>query len=333
MNNTDRIFVTGASGFLGKYILRDLLDKGFQQITAHSRMNPDQAIKKWPDLKVNWVSGDLMDLGVLDNYVLSHDFIIHAAGKISYRASDRKELIKCNFLLTQQLVDAAIFHNIKGFVFISSTAALSRDIDKGPISESGIWQNMKDASDYSRSKWMAELEVWRAKEEGINVLILAPSVMLGQGRAEKGFNQIIQKIKQGHSYFPSGAGGFVDVRDVASFCTNAAIAGLWGEKYILNAANLTFREAYSKVASIMGIKVPSKPVPVFLTRILISLNALFQMGAGKKNGLLTHEALKLAGSRFEYNNQKSVDSGLIKYRSIDESFEWAVDNSRESVKV
>jgi dihydroflavonol-4-reductase len=215
LNHTDRIFVTGASGFLGKYILQDLLDKGFQQITAHSRMNPDQALKRWPHLKVKWVSGDLTDLGVLDNFVLSHDYIIHTAGKISYRSSDRKELINSNFILTQQLVDAAIFHNIKGFVFISSTAALSRNKEKEPISEAGIWQNMKDASDYSRSKWMAELEVWRAKEEGINVLILAPSVMLGKGKAEKGFNQIIQRIKKGHNYFPSGAGGFVDVRDVA----------------------------------------------------------------------------------------------------------------------
>lgn len=332
MNLTDRIFVTGASGFLGKYILQDLLDKGYHQITAHSRMNPEEASIKWPHLKVNWVSSDLLDLYVLDEIAATHDFIIHAAGKISYRASDRKELIASNFVLTQQLVDAAIFHGIKGFVFISSTAALSRDKDNDPINESGIWQNMKDASDYSRSKWMAELEVWRAKEEGMNVLILAPSVMLGWGNPEKGFNQIIQTIKNGHNYFPSGAGGFVDVRDVASFCVNASAAGLWGEKYILNAANVTFRDAYSTVACFAGVKVPSKPVPVFLTRMLISLNALLQIGSGKKNSLLTHEALKLAESSFEYNNQKSIDTGLIEYRPIDESFEWAVNNSRESVK-
>ncbi len=324
--------MTGASGFLGKYILQDLLDKGYHQITAHSRMNPEEASIKWPHLKVKWVSSDLMDLYVLDEIAETHDYIIHAAGKISYRATDRKELIASNFVLTQQLVDAAIYNSIKGFVFISSTAALSRDKDNDPINESGIWQNMKDASDYSRSKWMAELEVWRAKEEGMNVLILAPSVMLGQGNPEKGFNQIIQKIKNGHSYFPSGAGGFVDVRDVASFCTDAAAAGLWGEKYILNAANLSFKEAYSKVASIAGIKAPSNPVPVLLTRMLISLNAIFQIGSGKKNKLLTHEALKLAESSYEYNNQKSIGTGLIRYRPIDESFEWAVDNSRESVK-
>ena len=288
-------------------------------------MDPDHTSKKWPELNVSWVSGDLMDLVILDDYVASHDFIIHAAGKISYKASERKELISSNFTLTQQLVDAAIFHNIKGFVFISSTAALSRDKEKEPISESGIWQNMKDASDYSRSKWMAELEVWRAKEEGLNVLILAPSVILGRGSVEKGFNQIIQKIKKGHSYFPSGAGGFVDVRDVASFCTDAAAAGLWGEKYILNAANLTFKEAYSKVASIAKVKIPSKPVPVFLTRILISLNAFLQLGSKNKNSLLTHEALKLACSSFEYNNQKSIKTGVIQYRPIDESFQWAVE--------
>src|SRR5690606_4154616 len=104
------------------------------------------------------------------------------------------------------------------------------------------------------------------------------------------------KIRNGHNYYPSGAGGFVDVRDVASFCTDAAVAGLWGEKFILNAANLTFKEAFSKVAAIAGVRAPSRPVPLFFTRILISLNALFNTGSKKKNNLLTHEALKLSAA-------------------------------------
>lgn len=288
-------------------------------------MLPEQASREWPSLHVNWITGDLMDFRVLDPLFDSHDYIIHAAGKVSYHTSDRKELIESNFLLTQQLIDSAIFHHIKGFVFISSTAALCRDKDDDPINESGVWQNMKNASNYGRSKWMAELEVWRAKEEGLNVLILSPSVLLGQGSQEKGFNQIIRKIKNGTRYFPSGSGGFVDVRDVASFCTDAAVAGLWGEKYILSAENRSFRDMYSRVAKIAGVSQPSRPVPVFLTKILIILKAIFKAGSGTRDHLLTHEALRLAESSYQYNNQKSLSTGLIHYRPVEESLIWAVN--------
>lgn len=321
MNAESHILVTGASGFLGNYLLQALSDRGYRHIRAvYKETGPGAG----PD-GIDWRRGDLMDPHFAEACLEGIDYVFHAAGMVSYHKRDRQLLQRINVELTGQLVNLCLDQDIRGLVFFSSTAALGRKKDGTPADESATWQRQDDTSDYGRSKFLAELEVWRGAAEGLPVLVLAPSVLVGHARQGHGFRKVIELIDQGTDYYPTGSGGFVAAADTAAFAIQAAEAGQWQEKFILSAENKTYRDIYTYIAKVLGKPAPRKPLGMGLIRIAhwrYRLHRLLRL----KLPSFSPQLAALSKASYVYDTQKSVATGLIRYQPVDDAIRDAVNS-------
>ena len=175
------IFVTGGTGFLGSYILQELVLQG-RPVRA-LRRNLSFPFYLHPALldKISWVEGDLLDISGLMENLSGCNQIIHAAGFVSFNPSDKKKLFQVNIEGTANLVNAAIESGITDFVHVSSVSALGRNENSKPIDEEIKWAGNDGQSNYGISKYFGEMEVWRGMGEGLTPLIVNPSTLLGYG--------------------------------------------------------------------------------------------------------------------------------------------------------
>ena len=118
------------------------------------------------------------------------------------------------------MIDAAINCSVKKFIYLSSVAALGRTKEQLDISESNKWVNSKFNSNYAISKHLAELEVWRGFEEGLDGFILNPSIVLGKGNWNRSSSSLFKLIYNQKNRYPEGRINFVDLKDVRDILLN-----------------------------------------------------------------------------------------------------------------
>ncbi len=131
------------------------------------------------------MEGDILDIISLEEAMTGTDAVIHCAAKVSFKKNDREELFKTNIEGTANVINMAIEKNIQRFVYVSSIAAIGRSPQGGIASEETKWAENKLQTAYSLSKYKAELEVWRGIGEGLNAVIVNPSLILGFWRLER----------------------------------------------------------------------------------------------------------------------------------------------------
>ena len=217
------IFVTGGTGLVGSHVLLKLAKKG-EILKALKRTNSSLEICKSvfsfynADAlfdKINWVEGDVNDIPSLTQGMQGCEKLIHCAAIVSFYASDADLLKKVNIEGTANVMNVALASDIKKVGFVSSIATLGRNSTLGMVDEECQFKITKLDSNYALSKYYAEQEVWRASNEGLDVVIVNPSVILGPGDWTKGSSQIFQKIHKGLKFYTQGSTGYVDVNDVA----------------------------------------------------------------------------------------------------------------------
>ena len=124
-------------------------------------------------------------------------------------------MMTANIAGTTNLVNVAIQKKVNNFCHVSSIAAIGRADNDKPIDENTIWKASKRNSNYAVSKYGAEREVWRGMEEGLNAVIVNPSILLGPGELNSGTGKLISTVLNGLKFYTTGTNGYVDVRDVA----------------------------------------------------------------------------------------------------------------------
>src|SRR5690606_28805935 len=150
-------------------------------------------------------------------------------------------------------------------VHVSSIAALGSRKDNKPVNEADKWEYDKKISRYALSKYKSELEVWRGIKEGLDAIIVNPSVIMGLGSYKKGSGAIFELINKGIKIYPPGSVGIVDVEDVARIMMilmdNTSLSG---ERYILNSENLTNKDLLDRIANLLRKKKPSMRATPFM---------------------------------------------------------------------
>ena len=219
------VFVTGSTGFLGAHLIYHLLSKG-KHVRALKRETANLLLfnrifsfyQSSPQLlpgKLEWVDGELSNVGLLDELISDNiTEIYHAAAKVSFQPQDKTEMIRTNITGTANLVNAALNKNIRKLCHVSSIAAIGRGENQKPIDENTLWKASRRNSTYAISKYGAEREVWRGMEEGLPAVIINPSVILGPGEIKSGTGKMISVVLKGLKFYSRGCNGFVDVRDV-----------------------------------------------------------------------------------------------------------------------
>ncbi|MEO7394836.1 MAG: SDR family NAD(P)-dependent oxidoreductase, partial [Chitinophagaceae bacterium] len=201
-----KILVTGGTGFLGSYIIKLLVEKGYA-VRAIRRSNklpswiPDGIFDNTTTGSVEWVEADILDVVALKDAMEGVDTIIHSAAVVSFIKKDRKNMYQVNVDGTANIVNIALEKNIKRLVYISSVASLGRTAAGGHVNEEKKWEESKLNTHYAKSKYKAEVEVWRGVSEGLNAIILNPSTILGYGDWHSSSCAIFKNIHDGFKWY------------------------------------------------------------------------------------------------------------------------------------
>jgi nucleoside-diphosphate-sugar epimerase len=302
-----KILITGGTGFLGSYIIKELIEKNYT-VRAIRRSNklPNYISPEIFD-KVQWIEGDVLDVVALQDAMEDVDTVIHAAAIVSFVKKDRKEMYRVNVEGTTNVVNMALEKNVKKFIHISSVAALGRKSNGSHVNEEKKWEENKINTHYAKSKHKAELEVWRGLSEGLNGVILNPSTILGYGNWNSSSSAIFKNVYEEFPWYSSGINGFVDVEDVAKAVLQLMESTITEERFVINGDTWPFRKLQDTIADAFGKKRPSKQTTAFLMAIAWRLENLKSLFTGKKP-LLTKESARVAQSQTYFENAKILKS-------------------------
>ena len=307
------IFVTGASGLVGSHLIQSLLAKGKTVRAIYRHQIPSFKGNE----KVNWVAGDLLDVSALTDAMEGATHVYHCAAIVSFSPSKAAMMIKANQEGTANLVNICLDQKVEKLVFVSSVAALGRIREDAPIDETMHWTPETSNSIYGKSKYLAEMEVWRAMAEGLNIAIVNPVIIFGAGDWNKGSSEIFKSSYHQFPWYTSGISGFVDVLDVVDAMQLLMDSPIIGERYIISAENLSYQTVFTKIANAFSKKPPSRKVTPLLAAIVWRLEAIKSLFTGK-TPLLTKETAATAQAKVYFNNEKFLKAfPSFQYRSMD----------------
>jgi len=234
-------------------------------------------------------------------------------------------MMRVNVDGTRNVVDAALHAGVKRMVHTSSIAALGRaDWSEGVMDENSEWQDSPANTVYGVSKHKAELEVFRGIAEGLDAVMVNPSMIFGVGRPGENTRQLVDQVRRRQlPAAPTGGNGVVDVLDVAGGHLRAMDEGGTGERYILSGENLSWRTIIDMIAEGFGVRPPrlqlSLPLGMVLATVMEASGRLFRF-----RPLITREAVTQASRTFEYSNKKAVDELACTFRPFQETIERIV---------
>lgn len=316
------IFITGATGLLGSFICKDLIARGYK-VKAIKRQTSSMTLLGDAADKIEWVIGDMDDTTTLTEALEGVEAVIHGAAIISFDKRDEARMYKTNVQGTADLVNACVKVGISNFVHISSVAAIGRKRDQMTLQESDLWEGTEYDSVYARSKHAQELEVWRGAQEGLDVKIVNPSVILGPGLWGQGSTSVFKFAYSEKPFHPEGTINYVDVRDVSKAVIELMASDIKNERFVLSAGSMDFKDFFTAVANEFGKKPPKKPVPFWLLKIAVKLEFLRSRIMGQ-SAMITSDTAKLSRMRYHFKNDKIKEALDFEFRSAEESIKWTV---------
>ena len=320
------IFLTGGTGLVGAHILLKLTENG-QKVKALKRKESSLTVIEnifshynKVDLlqSIEWIDGDLLDLFSLEEGIKDCQTVIHCAAIVSFNPKDFEKMMKQNVEGTANIVNLSLKHNIKKLGYISSIATLGSVEENKVRTEDDYWKESKSNTQYAISKYLSEQEVWRGIEEGLNSVIVNPSVILGPGDWTKGSSQMFEKVWSGLKFYSTGSTGYVDVLDVAECLIKLLNSAITNERFILNAGQMKYREVFDTIAENLHKPKPHIKVTPFLKEVAWRVEWLKSI-ITNKSPLVTKETANTAMKNKSFSNQKIVDALGYEFIPISES--------------
>ena len=264
------VLVTGGTGLIGSHLLYCLCKKGIKTRAFKRPQSDLQKVKKvfsyyQKDFEslfqlIEWVEGDVLDYWSVADAMKGVSQVCHCAALVYASGPLQKEMLETNIQGTTNMVNAALEQGNIKFCHVSSTATLppsAHPFAKNDIiTELNSWQSEYAASDYSLSKYAAEKEVWRASEEGLDIVVVNPGIVIGPGNWNSGSSSMISLASKGLPYYTNGGTGFVGVTDVVNCMVSLMESAHKNERYILVAENMPFRQFFDLAQSQFG-KTPA----------------------------------------------------------------------------
>ncbi len=319
------IFVTGASGLVGSHLIQSLIEKGLSVRALYRKNIP---VFKHAD-KVDWVKGDILDVISLDTSLQDVSQVYHCAAIVSFAPKQAVTMLQVNVEGTANVVNACINHKIDKLVYVSSVAALGRIREDAAVNETMNWTPETSNSIYGKSKYLAEMEVWRGMGEGLNVAIVNPVIILGAGDWNKGSSEIFKSAYDEFPWYTNGVSGFVDVLDVVDAMQLLMNSDIQGQRYIISGANKAYQEIFTQIATAFHKRPPYKKVTPLLAAIVWRLEAFKGMITGK-TPLLTKETAATAQAVVHFDNSKFLNAfPTFTYRTMEETIRRVAGELKE----
>ena len=328
------IFVTGGTGLVGAHLLFELVKKG-KKIKALKRetSNTGQVKKTFsyysenPEElfnRIDWVNGDLLDYFSLEKLLEGVTEIYHCAALVSFQSKDRKKMISNNVEGTSNLVNAALEKKVSKICHVSSVAALGRLQNGDPVTENTNWVPSKKVLGYSESKYFSETEIWRGIEEGVDAVIVNPSIIFGPANWENGSAKMFKSIWDGLKFYTKGVTGFVDVKDVVKamilLMDNQNFEKCKNQRYLLSAENLSYQDVFNQIANALGKPGPTINATNFMLALAWRLAALWSVFS-RKPSFITKETVLASNSINKFDGSKIKNCFGFSYLPVSDSIQ------------
>ncbi len=320
------VLVTGGTGFIGSHLLLQLLENG-EKVRAMYR-NP-KSISKTKNLfsfyakamlfeKIEWIEADITDIPSLEIAFQNIEYVYHCAALVSFDPKDEEKLRKINIEGTANMINFSLRYGIKKLCYVSSIAALGdRPEYETTITETTEWNPERYHSDYAISKYGAEMEVWRAQQEGLNVVVINPGVVIGPGFFDNGSGELFTTIAKGLKYYTKGNTGFVGVSDVVTIAHRLMKSDVTAERFIVVAKTVSFEKITKQIATALGVKPPHVYAKKWMTEIAWRLDWILSLLLFRKRKLSKAMATAMHSTDI-YSNEKIKNVLHFEFVPIDE---------------
>ncbi len=323
------IFVTGGTGLVGSHLLYKLTKSNDNIIALKQKTSNINNVKyifsiyekNYEKLfnKIRWINGDIRNNLLLNDITKDISTIYHTAAFVSYNKRHKQKIYDINVNGTKNIVNACLQNNINELCYISSISSLGEN-NNNPITEETCWKENNNTN-YSKSKYLAELEVWRGIAEGLNTIIINPSVILGPGFWNKGSSAIFTTIKNNLKYYTNGSTGFVDVRDVVEILINLKNKKAYNTRFIVSSENINYKDIFIYIAKKLNSKPPKKYATPTLTKIAYNIEHIKSFLLNT-NPLITKETAITAHKKLLYSNKKIINFLNFKFIPINDSIDF-----------
>ena len=311
------IFVTGGSGLIGTFLIPVLVEQGYQVRALYRGQIPAIPLAD----KVEWIEGDILDITLLRKALQGVTHFFHCAGLVSYDPQDKELLKQINIEGAANVVDACLEAGKIKLCHVSSIAAIGRPAKAKILTEDSKWDPAEYHSAYASSKYLGELEVWRGMAEGLDAVIVNPSVVLGPADWNRSSTRLFKYVFNNNSFYTGGTANFVDVRDVVEAMLRLTFSEISGERFILNAAQLAYRDFFAKIAGCMNRKAPAYKVNPVVAELVWRAERVRSWLTGARP-LITKDTARVSAKNHLFSNEKVQKFIGLKFRPLDETIAW-----------
>ncbi len=297
--SAEKILVTGSAGLLGTVLIKQLLANGKKIRAIYNKT----ALTGLDHDHLEQMQCDILDVVALEDAMQGISHVYHCAGLVSFAPRKRYQLFKINVEGTANVVNAALSAGVKKLVHVSSVAALGRIRENEPINENMQWTPSTSNSTYGHSKFLGEMEVWRGIAEGLEAVIVNPTVILGAGNWNDGSTGIFKSVYNEFPWYADGTTGFADVRDVCRAMILLMESPVSSERFIISAENASYSDVFFQIADAFGKKRPSRKVTAFMAGLVWRIESIKSKFSGH-DPLLTKETAATAMAKVNFDNSK-----------------------------
>ena len=320
------ILVTGGTGFVGTYLLYELL-KGNSSIKSTYRKEKNKELTeeffKLKDLnhpklfnKIIWVKMDLTEMSSLDELYSGINIIYHCAAFVSLAKRHKNLLMETNVEGTSNIINYAIKHKIKKILFISSIASIGAKDYDSIINEDHSWNHKINHTDYALSKYKSELEVWRGSQEGVPAVIINPGFIIGSHFWNRSSSSIFKRIYNGLKFYPTGKISLVSVEDVVIASIKLMNSKIQNERFILVSENMNYKEFLDLISKNLGKSLTKYPLKKPLLYIIYFFDIILSFLRIKKR-FMSKALISTFNNNQEFNGNKIKKFISFKYEKID----------------
>jgi len=322
------ILVTGGTGLVGSHLLFKLVQNGHRVRAIYRTKKKIETTKhvfsyytKNVEIlfsNIEWIEADITDIPKLIEIFKGVTHVYHCAAYISFDPHYYHTLRQINIDGTANMVNLCLSNNIEKLCYVSSTAAVGNEASDKPITEESPWNKEEDHNVYAITKYGAEMEVWRGCQEGLDVVIVNPGVIIGPGYWKLGSGSFFKRIYKGLKYYTNGITGYVAVDDVVNIMFLLMEGTIKNERYIVIAENLTFKSFFTKIANALKVSPPEKEASSLLLQIAWRMDWLRSKLKGKHRRLVK-QTVNSTQSISNFDNSKIKTDLGYKFISVDSS--------------
>jgi len=314
------LVITGSSGLLGSCVAKEAQRRGipFRALVREGRA---AALTSIGIDRASIVEADIFDVPALLKAFDGADVVVHCAALVSFNPRHKKKIFDTNVGGTGNVVNCCLQQGVRKLVHVSSVAAFGRQKLATSINESTGWLAGIKQTHYGESKYLAELEVYRGMEEGLQISLINPSVILAAANGYRSSSRFFSAVWSELPFFADFAICYVDARDVVEMIMKLANGNNNGERYIASAGQISVGSLLKHIA----LRVQKRPPTIKLRGRLLDAFAAtedFRSWLTGSAPILSRQSLMLLKDSATFDNTKARTQLGIEFRTLENTLDW-----------